>query len=550
MNKYQKLKEMLDSKSLEYLMECHSGLSAVIAEEAGFKGLWASGLSVSAMTGCRDRNELDTSEVCKIIEQMADHTSLPILVDGDTGGVDVNSARILVNKLTKAGAAGVCIEDKVFPKHNSFHSNGLDDLADPALHCKKIEAMKKENPDFVVVARLEEFIAGAGLEEAYSRAVKYQNAGADAILVHSKIKNSSEIDLFMKLWNDDKSNGVERVPIVIVPTKYYTTPTQHFEDIGVSLVIFANHQMRASIKAMQDVTRQIFEDKSLVNVENKIATVSEIFRLQRDDDSFVSETSWSSSKGQAVIISANKLVSTEKGYVISHQISSYQRALGISPSRIHVVVGKDWTDFVTEKTSDKGSAVDICLNKDWRSCSEVGSIRKGLERVEEHFSDQYRDFPLFISYGDIVFRDTVFRNLNYEKSADIVLVADTSRETLLNEKGRYNENLLTTDSLEDFSDSYTVDGATAMRVDHLLDNCNPIFKKVIGTFSGIIMINTRKGFLALKSVVEDIDPSLRFVEVINKLCQLDLNLKAVLISKEDYVDIDDKEDELRAGGLY
>lgn len=160
-SKSKMLKQMLYSPNLEFAMECHSGLSAVIAEEAGFKCLWASGLSMSAMTGCRDRNELDISEVCKIVEWMADHTTVPILVDGDTGGVDPNSARIMVSKLTKAGAAGVCIEDKLYPKHNSFLDNSSSDLADPALHSTKIREMKAENPDFVVVARLESFIASA-----------------------------------------------------------------------------------------------------------------------------------------------------------------------------------------------------------------------------------------------------------------------------------------------------------------------------------------------------------------------------------------------------
>lgn len=534
-SKCQKLKEMLDSESLEYLMECHSGLSAVIAEEAGFKGLWASGLSVSAMTGCRDRNELDTSEVCKIIEQMADHTSLPILVDGDTGGVDVNAARILVNKLTKVGAAGVCIEDKVFPKHNSFHSNGLDDLSDPALHCKKIEAMKKENPDFVVIARLEEFIAGAGLQEAYVRALKYQTAGADAILVHSKIKDSSEIDQFMELWSRDKKEGKKRVPIVIVPTKYYTTPTQHFEDIGVSLVIFANHQVRASIKAMQDVTRQIFEDKSLVNVESKIASVSEVFRLQRDNDSFVKETSWKSSKGKAVIISANKIVSLGEDTVINRQIDSYRRAVGVDESQVYVVLGEKSDSYLVN------SNCNVCYNLDWRSTSEVSSIDLGLSQI--NFTGECEDFPIFISYGDLVFKDTVFRNLNYEKSADIVFVADSSYETILNEKGRYNENLLTNDSLEKLSDSYTVRGATVKGVDYWSDH--PVFKNMIGTFSGVVMVNTYKGLLALKAAIKDTNFSSRFIEVINKLCQEGINLKAVLISKEDYVDIDSKYDEIR-----
>lgn len=59
-------------------------------------------------------------------------------------------------------------------------------------------------------------------------------------------------------------------PVVIVPTKYYKTPTDHFRDMGVSMVIWANHNLRASISAIQQTTKQIYQDQSLVNVEEKV----------------------------------------------------------------------------------------------------------------------------------------------------------------------------------------------------------------------------------------------------------------------------------------
>lgn len=205
---------------------------------------------------------------------MSDHTHIPILLDGDTGYGNFNNARRLVRKLEQRGVAGVCIEDKLFPKTNSFLGNAQP-LADINEFCGKIRAMKdmQRDPDFCVVARVEAFIAGWPLEENLKRAEAYRKAGADAVLIHSKRADSKEIDAFMKEWGN-------RLPVVIVPTKFYKTPTQHFRDQGISLAIWANHNLRASISAMQKITAQIHKEQSLANIENTVATVNEIFRLQ------------------------------------------------------------------------------------------------------------------------------------------------------------------------------------------------------------------------------------------------------------------------------
>jgi phosphoenolpyruvate phosphomutase len=217
---------------------------------------------------------------------MADHTNVPILLDGDTGYGNFNNARRLVKKLEQRGVAGVCIEDKLFPKTNSFIGEaqplaGILLIISSLLltymkeFCGKIQAMKdhQKDPEFCVVARVEALIAGWPLEEALKRAEAYRLAGADAILMHSKKSDCSQIDAFMKEWGD-------RLPVVIAPTKYFTTPTQHFKEIGVSTVIWANHNLRASIAAMQKTSQQIFNEKSLLGVENHIVPVKEVFRLQ------------------------------------------------------------------------------------------------------------------------------------------------------------------------------------------------------------------------------------------------------------------------------
>src|SRR5215218_2023818 len=115
-----RLRHLITRRDLSFLMEAHNGLSAKIAEEAGFEGIWASGLSISAALGVRDSNEASWTQVLEMLEFMSDSTRIPILVDGDTGHGNFNNVRRFVHKLEQRGIAGVCIEDKVFPKTNSF----------------------------------------------------------------------------------------------------------------------------------------------------------------------------------------------------------------------------------------------------------------------------------------------------------------------------------------------------------------------------------------------------------------------------------------------
>ncbi|WP_179031051.1 phosphoenolpyruvate mutase [Paenibacillus kribbensis] len=275
MKKTRQLRDLINSRKLEFIMEAHNGLSAKIVEEAGFKGIWASGLSISAAMGVRDSNEASWTQVLDVLEFMSDATSIPILLDGDTGYGNFNNARRLVKKLEQHSIAGVCIEDKRFPKMNSFINGQGQALADIEEFSGKIKAMKDTqiDEDFTVVARVEAFIAGKGLEAALQRAEAYRKAGADAVLIHSKRTDATEIEAFMKEW-------AGRLPVVIVPTKYYTTPTARFQELGISLVIWANHNLRASIQAMQQLSDQIYRDESLVHIEKDVATIEEVFRLQ------------------------------------------------------------------------------------------------------------------------------------------------------------------------------------------------------------------------------------------------------------------------------
>lgn len=267
------LRREIESPTLSFLMEAHDGLSAKIVEEAGFRGIWASGLTMSAALGLRDSNEASWSQVLDVLEYMADATTLPILVDGDTGHGNFNNVRRFVRKLCERGLAGVCLEDKLFPKTNSFIGDGQP-LADIDEFCGRIKAGKDSqlDDDFVLVARVEALVSGRGMEEALRRAEAYHRAGADAILIHSKQSTADEIFTFARHWGG-------RAPLVIVPTMYYATPTELFREAGISTVIWANHLLRAAIVAMRETAARIRQDESLVRVEGQVASVKDIFRL-------------------------------------------------------------------------------------------------------------------------------------------------------------------------------------------------------------------------------------------------------------------------------
>lgn len=267
------LKATIEAPELLFLMEAHNGLSARIVEEAGFRAIWASGLTISASLGLRDCNEASWTQVLEVVECMADASGLPILVDGDTGYGNFNNVRRLVRKLCQRQIAGVCLEDKLFPKTNSFIGEHQP-LADVNEFCGKIKAGKDSQTfgDFVIVARVEALISGFGMDEALRRAEAYHSAGADAILIHSKMPDADEVLDFARRWGN-------RAPLVIVPTTYFATRTDLFREAGVSAVIWANHLMRSSIVAMRRAARAIQQQQSSRSIEPHIASVSDIFRL-------------------------------------------------------------------------------------------------------------------------------------------------------------------------------------------------------------------------------------------------------------------------------
>ncbi|MGY4257899.1 MULTISPECIES: phosphoenolpyruvate mutase [unclassified Bradyrhizobium] len=265
------------SSEISFLMEAHDGLSAAIAGRAGFKGLWASGLSIASCLGYRDANEASWSQLVGVVERIVDSSQLPVLVDGDGGFGNFNNARLLARKLRQCGAAGVTLEDSCFPKTNSLIGD-RHPLADINEFSGRLRAVKDAvADDLVLVARIESFIAGHAVEEAISRAHAYADAGSDAILIHSRRSAADEILAFTRAWQN-------KLPVVIVPTKYYRTPVSVYRRAGISTVIWANHSMRAAMAAMRQVCSRIVAEENTASVEPNIATLDEVFELLGYDE--------------------------------------------------------------------------------------------------------------------------------------------------------------------------------------------------------------------------------------------------------------------------
>jgi phosphoenolpyruvate phosphomutase len=399
-------------------MEAHNGVSARIVREAGFKGIWASGLSISAQFGVRDNNEASWTQVVDVLEFMADASDLPILLDGDTGYGNFNNMRRLVRKLEQRGIAGVCIEDKQFPKTNSFLNGERQPLAEMEEFAGKIAAGKdtQSDPNFSIVARVEALIAGWGMDEALRRAEAYRLAGADAILIHSKLSKPDEILIFAREW-------ARRSPLVIVPTKYYSTPTEVFRKACISTVIWANHLVRSATSAMQSVAKEIHESETLVNVEDRIASVNEIFRLQDADEYSAAERLYLSASGaarSAVVLAATRGRGLE---AITVDRPKVMLPIAGKPLLRWLVDSfkKEGINDITVVGGYRADAIDtagikLVVNERYAHTGELTSLACAIDAL---------DADTLISYGDLLFRSYVLRDL-VESAADFAVVVDSS----------------------------------------------------------------------------------------------------------------------------
>ncbi|WKB52620.1 phosphonopyruvate hydrolase [Eleftheria terrae] len=277
-DKHRAFRAALSSGQLFTAMAAHNPLVAKLAEEAGFGGVWASGFELSASHAVPDASILPMSSHLEMCRAMAAVLSVPLIADVDTGFGNAVSVSYIVPQFEAAGASALVMEDKSFPKDTSLREGGRQELVRIEEFQGKVEAAcaARDNRDLCVIARTEALIAGRGQAEAIRRALAYEEAGADAILVHSKQKTPDEILAFVAAWPG-------RAPLVLVPTAYPRLTERDIAALGkVAVVIYGNHAIRAAVAAWRSVFRQIRQDGGLLGVEPGLPTVAEIVELQGD----------------------------------------------------------------------------------------------------------------------------------------------------------------------------------------------------------------------------------------------------------------------------
>ncbi len=281
MDKAKKLREMLNQPGMIVLAGAHNALSAKLVERAGFEAVWASGFEISAAWGVPDASFLTMSENLEVARQISDAVSIPVIADCDNGFGNAINVMRTVEEYEQAGIAGISIEDNIFPKRCSFYTGVQRELVPVEEHVGKIRAAKaaQKSSDFVVIARTEALIAGLGMEEALNRARAYAHAGADAVLVHSKSKSFDELKAFSQLWFADQGAGKRACPLVIVPTTFPSVTVPELEAAGFKVVIFANHAVRASIKAMKETLTTLRQKATIQAVSERIVPLEEVYDL-------------------------------------------------------------------------------------------------------------------------------------------------------------------------------------------------------------------------------------------------------------------------------
>jgi len=272
----QKLRKKINEKSILKIGGAFDAMSAKLVEINEFDAVWAGSFAISATHAVPDASIMTMTEFLQVAKNMVDSCDIPIIADCDTGFGGPSNVSHLVKQYEQAGVAGISIEDKIFPKQNSLLKNGKQELLSEKEFVAKIIAGKeaKINKNFMIIARTEALIAGLGVDEAIKRATAYENAGADAILIHSKSDTPKEVFEFCNLWK-----GV--VPIIVVPTSYGNVTINELEEHNVKMVIYANQTLRIAHKAMSILLKKLEKANSLNEVDEEISSMEEIFELQK-----------------------------------------------------------------------------------------------------------------------------------------------------------------------------------------------------------------------------------------------------------------------------
>lgn len=415
-DKAARFRELLENEGPIVITGAHNGISAKLVEEAGFEGVWASGFEISASYALPDANILTMAENVLVAKAMNDACGIPVIADCDNGyGNAINVIRT-VQEYEKAGIAAICIEDNVFPKRCSFYAGVKRELAPIAEHAGKIAAAKgaQKDPNFVVIARTEALIAGWGMEEALKRGRAYADAGADMVLIHSKSPSPAEVIEFARRWDRE-------TPLVCVPTIYKEATVNQLYEAGFKMIIFANHAMRSSIKAMQDALKVLHDAGYTGSVEDRIVPLKEVYRLVGEPQMKADEKAYLPPDGEqvtAIILAAGyekhlgalieskpkSMLDIKGKTILQRQVEALNAA---NIKNIAVVRGykKETIDLPNIRYYD---------NEDFVDGGELGSLFSASAELKGR---------VLVLYGDILFDRSIVEKL-LKSPEDVTIVAD------------------------------------------------------------------------------------------------------------------------------
>jgi phosphoenolpyruvate phosphomutase len=420
MNKAKLFRKYLKEKKLIRLVGAHNGLTAKLVEEAGFEGIWASGLEISTSYALPDANILTMTEFLEAAIQMNEASSLPVIADCDTGFGNSNNVIHLVKKYENSGIAGICIEDKVFPKVNSLFE-GRQELAPIYEFVGKIMAAKnaRKSKEFLIFARVEALVAGWGHQEALKRATAYAEVGVDGILIHSKSESPDEIIKFIKDWRLN-------TPLIIVPTKYPSLTEKEMIKYGIKITIYANHGMRGAIKAIRTTFREISRC-GIRNIDEKVAPLSDVFQLQGLFDLKRKEEEFLKGKydDYSVIIPAAGIPTLDRklgrifkdipvslidinGKTLLRRNIMTLNKVGLK--NLYVVAGY-------KKELFNGENCKIIENDHYQDKNILYSVLKAQDKFCKN---------TIVIYSDIIFHGDIIRQVVDEQTADVLLVMDST----------------------------------------------------------------------------------------------------------------------------
>ena len=281
-----KLKRLFKVRKIIRILESHSALSSMIIENVNinkngksleFDGIWSSSLTDSTLRGKPDNQSVDYSQRINSLSDTIDTSLKPIIFDGDNGG-RLEHLIYLVKNLEKIGVSALVLEDKKGLKINSLFQDQSKSFQESIVEFSrkiKVAANSRISKDFMIIARIESLILGKSIKDALNRAEKYSAAGADAILIHSKEKTPKEIFQFAKLFKKSKFYK----PMIAIPSTYSKTYEKELIKHDFKIVIYANHLLRASYKAMHETAKNILINQRTFEIEKNITPINEIITL-------------------------------------------------------------------------------------------------------------------------------------------------------------------------------------------------------------------------------------------------------------------------------